>query len=399
MNEKEIMKTINDIVRINKNIIQHGNSDLKGIIIHWFPTDFCNYNCSYCIAHAPHIEKGIEFTKLPQLIDVVDKIFEIKKDKYIFMFSGGEPTLHPNFIELVEYILENKNASVYLFSNGHKNTDFFSKLFSKNNFYLNFSIHLEYANINHIKEIIECSNTYNKYTMFSLMMNPNLKDKYLQFYQYLYEYRKQYFFGLDLGLIYDDERLDARYTEEDINWFYKANKEFEEIEKINIYKGYIPDYLQDYNTRYVFDNNESVYIPHREAVEKGMKNFENFYCVQGVNSISINAQGDYRGAECSISPFIGNIYKENIDYFKLIQPIKCCLKECNCRVNNYAPKYFDSGKAKKCVNNYIDKILPTSYLYNKIYSLNKKLEKLIDTLAWWIPIRKWRDKFRGKFFR
>ena len=26
------------------------------------------------------------------------------------------------------------------------------------------------------------------------------------------------------------------------------------------------------------------------------------------------------------------------------------------------------------------------------------LEKLIDTLAWWIPIRKWRDNFRSKFF-
>ena len=120
---------------INKKVLQHGNADLKQMIIHWFPTDFCNYNCSYCIAHAPHISKGIEFTKLLLLIGTVDKIFEIKKDKYVFIFSGGEPTLHPNFIELVEYILENKNASVYLFSNGHKNIDFFSKLFSKNNFY------------------------------------------------------------------------------------------------------------------------------------------------------------------------------------------------------------------------------------------------------------------------
>ena len=236
-------------------------------------------------------------------------------------FRGGEPTIHPNFTQLVEYILKNKYAYIYLYSNGHKNKDFFSKLFSKNNFYLNFSIHLEYANINHIKEIIQCSNNYNKYTMFSLMLNPSLKDRCLEFYEHLLNLRKQYYFGLDLALIYDDEGLglDKRYTDEDINWFYKANKHFEEIEKYNSYKGYIPDYLQDYNTRYVFDDNESVYIPHRIAVEKDMKNFENFYCVQGVNTISINAQGYYRGTECSISPIIGNIYKENLDYFKLIQ--------------------------------------------------------------------------------
>ena len=37
-------------------------------------------------------------------------------------------------------------------------------------------------------------------------------------------------------------------------------------------------------------------------------------------------------------------------------------------------------------------------LYDAQNSINKKLEKLIDTLVWWIPIRKWRDNFRNKFF-
>lgn len=38
----------------------------------------------------------------------------------------------------------------------------------------------------------------------------------------------------------------------------------------------------------------------------------------------------------------------------------------------------------------------------KINALDNKIKrfenKLIDTLAWWIPIRKWRDNFRNKFF-
>ena len=29
--------------------------------------------------------------------------------------------------------------------------------------------------------------------------------------------------------------------------------------------------------------------------------------------------------------------------------------------------------------------------------LDDKVNKLIDTLAWWIPVRKWRDNFRNKF--
>ena len=31
-------------------------------------------------------------------------------------------------------------------------------------------------------------------------------------------------------------------------------------------------------------------------------------------------------------------------------------------------------------------------------NIEYKIDKLIDTLAWWIPIRKWRDNFRNKFF-
>ena len=153
-----------------------------------------------------------------------------------------------------------------------------------------------------------------------------------------------------MALIHDNQKLEERYTDEDISWFYKANKEFEEIEKYNNYNGYIPDYFQDYNTKYIFDNNESVYIPHREAIEKQMKKFKDFYCCQGVNSLSIDTQGNYRGAECSIAPIIGNIYKDNIDYFNLIKPIKCSLEGCACRINNYAPKYIDSNKAQKYIN-------------------------------------------------
>ena len=43
-------------------------------------------------------------------------------------------------------------------------------------------------------------------------------------------------------------------------------------------------------------------------------------------------------------------------------------------------------------------------LNNKINDLNKNIwklseinNKIINTLAWWIPIRKWRDNFRNKF--
>lgn len=48
------------------------------------------------------------------------------------------------------------------------------------------------------------------------------------------------------------------------------------------------------------------------------------------------------------------------------------------------------------INN--NKINDLECVNNNINNLEYKIDKLIDTLAWWIPIRKWRDNFRNKFF-
>ena len=34
---------------------------------------------------------------------------------------------------------------------------------------------------------------------------------------------------------------------------------------------------------------------------------------------------------------------------------------------------------------------------NKINLVDNKINNVINFIAWWIPIRKWRDKFRNKF--
>ncbi len=392
---------------MQNNIIFHGNDNLYDLIVHWFPTSYCNYSCSYCISHSPHVGKEMQFADISVLKNVVDKIFNINKERYVFLFSGGEPTIYPQFKELIKYILKNKNSFAYLFSNTHKNENYFQDLFIMDNFYLNFSIHLEYANIDHVKNIIKYANNFNKYIMVSLMVNPDLKEKCILFFNELLEYRKQYFFGLDLGLIYDNNNdigLDSRYNQEDIDWFYKASEKFYIEENNNAYNGYIPDFFQDYNTKYIFTNYEAKYIPHRQSVVEKMKNFKDFYCLSGVNSISIDSNGNYKGQECSISNVVGNIHREEIDFFELIKPIKCNLDICDCRINNYIPKYRYKNDAYNKLDFYIENIIPTRYLYNIILNLKGKIlsnEKiffnLIDFMAWFIPVRKWRDNFRNKF--
>ena len=79
----------------------------------------------------------------------------------------------------------------------------------------------------------------------------------------------------------------------------------------------------------------------------------------------------------------------------------------------YLPSYNDILECQKLFSkNYEEEFVDTFMnimLVNKKFFINDKnliesrndkldrLNKLIDTLAWWIPIRKWRDNFRNKF--
>ena len=76
-------------------------------------------------------------------------------------------------------------------------------------------------------------------------------------------------------------------------------------------------------------------------------------------------------------------------------------------IDDYSsPKFTYKEEADKYISEYKLSIMPSliSNFYGKISKINYeiymekiKLNKLIDSLAWWIPIKKYREKFRNKF--
>jgi len=78
----------------------------------------CNRSCPYCFAQERQKAQnpdGDMFLSWPNLVTVVNYIVEDKQDAVPLL--GGEPTLHPEFVDIYRYITA-RNLIVKMFSNG-----------------------------------------------------------------------------------------------------------------------------------------------------------------------------------------------------------------------------------------------------------------------------------------
>lgn len=93
-------------------------------------TNRCNYDCIYC----PYKNKTEKFNEWNRLQKILDFIKFLNKDYYYIYLHGGEPTLHPNFVEFNEElckILDGKDYFVYFDTNFSMPWIFYKELMKK----------------------------------------------------------------------------------------------------------------------------------------------------------------------------------------------------------------------------------------------------------------------------
>lgn len=396
----------------SKDIQFHGEMDNDIFYINLSLTNYCNYQCSYCCAEIPPVNKTSIFESKETIINTLNRLFNFNYKSYFIILTGGEPTIYPNFLDIVKYInnINQKNIYLNIISNGSRSCNYYEELFkSVSNikyFTLRISIHLEYANIKHIQDIIILANKYNKNVLISFMLHPLLKKEIKFFYERLFALRKNYIFNMSFDELQDGkdyDKIDSRYTEEDFIWIDSIRNEFEK-EYENNSSMYIskPNYI-------VIDNKKRKIISKIEfnkAMRENKRNFKDMYCCYGIKSISIWGGGQAAGGECSLFER-NNIYKPFFDWTKNIGYVKCSLEQCRCPFNDILPKFREETEAKECIEKYMktmySKFLSDIYIQLNDYIKNLKsnkfnlLLKIKDNLSWLIPIKKWRDKFRSKF--
>jgi hypothetical protein len=100
---------------------QHGSSSIKygrGSVLTVDLTNRCNMMCDPCFMDANQVGYVHELS-LPEVRQILDDSLQIKPRRQLSVqFSGGEPTLHPNFLEAVSYAREIGYFCVQCASNG-----------------------------------------------------------------------------------------------------------------------------------------------------------------------------------------------------------------------------------------------------------------------------------------
>ena len=115
-------------------IVQVGQRNLlyrDMFTVSWLLGRFCNYKCSYCWPYARSDVKDHRPTEL--CISTVDEIKrqarENKFNSFHFSFSGGEPTFHPGYLDILKHLADdvvNTNyTSIHMTSNCSRNMKWF----------------------------------------------------------------------------------------------------------------------------------------------------------------------------------------------------------------------------------------------------------------------------------
>ncbi|MEI0518275.1 radical SAM protein, partial [Brachyspira murdochii] len=414
------------MINFNSEDIQFfGNTNNKVFHINLSLSEYCNYQCSYCAAQVPPANKNSIFLSYEKIIETLNRFFIFDADEYFIVLVGGEPTIHPNFLDIVKYINNiNKKIYLYIITNATRNVDYFRILFNNANnikLILKISIHLEYTKFDHIKEIIILYNKFyndNTNIIIAFMVHPLLKNEREDFFNKLFILRESYNFNLSVEELQEGENydiVDSRYTYDDFQWIDKIKLEFNSKYKNNNTNPYI-------NSPYYIINvdNKSIKIDkleHSIAIRNNKRNFKNMYCCYGANIISIWGNGYAAGGECPIFNR-QNIYDDFYDWYNSIGYIKCTLNQCRVQFNDNLPKFRKEEDAKKFIEEY--KLKHSNIFIQDAYKqlknnfikleehnrniLNKEIEKnniqinmLINSITWWIPVKKWRDNFRNRF--
>jgi len=317
----------------------------------WFLGKRCNYDCSYC---GPHwhdaVSPFVNFDKCKIFIDQIDKQLVDQDNTIKWSFGGGEPTVDPSFLPMLEYLRKKQSTEHISFVTNGSAPLAYLKTVAKLVDVIIFSLHLERSDneINRtINKILHIEKNYNLFISVNLMFLPGETEKVKQILKIFEDnnvkcvLRKIYpekssenYMPLNGKgkhaklLDIEEQKLAKEQFKEfndtmiatDRNSYYSVN-ELEFMEQLSTKKIWQNIGVWDQHLNYVEDNTDTL-------LTKNKNSFTDWICYAGVDNLSIAFDGSVYKADCYIDGAIGNINNQDVLFAN--KPTICNKTWCNC---------------------------------------------------------------------
>jgi len=160
-----------------KQVIQAGDKNYNLITFSWDLVDMCQYKCSYCSSMNFNMHTFKHKKNLQNVWKSVIKILKMRRIKSDFSVEllGGEPTLHPDILQILENLNKIPNCTqVELITNLAKPLSFYEKLDDEkfNKVKVIASYHPEYFTENYFNKVVSINN----FKHIKIFPNINLPD-------------------------------------------------------------------------------------------------------------------------------------------------------------------------------------------------------------------------------
>lgn len=340
-----------------KNIISNGDfgensRDILSVL--WAITNACNYNCSYCFDKKTKFGK---FSSTEQLVSAAEKLLRLNRPAYHITLYGGEPTFHPGFLDLIDFLGKSKQEMLLrVFTNGSQSPAFFEKMVAScRDVHLGmiFSLHPEYANVERALKVVEITAGGGVHLGINLMYTPTLRDRIQEFADRLLELRERVPFFMNVVFPYTrDGRIAVGCDEGDHARFQAITAAFAAIP--------LPGHLQSpfftrtkSNITLFRDGRYETLDPEQSlALLEGSAtpNYKGFYCCGGTNVIYIEEFGAIRSGVCEVSKKIGNVFRDSVDKLATNMRVIYCKSRCCSSIENIPlPKFRHADMAEECL--------------------------------------------------
>lgn len=309
----------------------------KTFFVTWTLHDFCNFKCSYC---PPGLNEGnrrhVTFEHVKKFFSVLKSKLEPDR-KIIVAFSGGEPTLHPEFMEIAKYLCEN-GVEVTMTSNGGKGLDWWKEI-EPYIAHLVISYHPEFSKFEKIYEKVEFLSQH-CWVNVDFMMDPSYWDKQIE---YANEFKK---FKTNVGVIHLPVQQNFGTTNEGLHIGYSPEQRAFLANPPNYYGKYlIPKhklarsrgFLGRGEMSVTYDNGIKEKLDYKKLIGNDLNQFTGMTCNIGLEGLILEFENVYRGY-CHVGGKIANLLDEDFDL--PIDPVICDKQRCACSVDIEITKYL-----------------------------------------------------------